>query len=101
MPDPTLYELSIVFALVTGTAAGVLALLTWRILRRSLFGAAVLVLTLVLVLFSIYHAIALLGVEQPLVNRIVKAIMFTGSALFIGLLVRAQLRIQSASGGGD
>ena len=100
MPEPTLYEVSLVFALVTGTCAGVLALLTWRILRESLFGTAVLVLSAVLVLFGMYHAIALLGVQRPLVIRVVKAVMFTGSALFMGLLIRAQSRLQRDARGG-
>lgn len=53
--DVTLYRLSIPFAIATGCAAGVLAVLTWEVLRDSPFGLGLKLFATVMSLATIYH----------------------------------------------
>lgn len=84
----------VIFALVTGTAAGLLSLLTWEILRHSPFGRAVFVLSLAMVAFILYHAVVLAIPDTPGVARLFKSVTFTGMTVFIGMMVLVQHRIR-------
>ena len=55
MMDVTLYRLSIPFAIVTGTGAGILAVLSWEVLRDSPFATALKLMVLVMMLVMVYH----------------------------------------------
>lgn len=54
--DVALYRLSIPFAIVTGCAAGLLAVLTWETLRNSPFGLSLKLLAVVMSIGTVYHA---------------------------------------------
>lgn len=95
MVDGTMYTLTIAFSLVSGTAAGMLSLLAWETLRRSPFGQAVFVLSLVMVAFTLYHVVALV-LEPPMpAFRATKSVLFTGLAAFIGTMIWSQHRVRS------
>lgn len=96
MPGAPFYTLTVTFSLVTGTAAGILSLLTWETLRRSPFGRAVFVLSLVMVVFILYHTFLLVFPTPPLILHAFKSITFTGVAIFIWMLIWSQRRIQAA-----
>lgn len=95
MVSETVYNLTVAFSLATGSAAGLLSLLTWETLRRSPFGRAVFVLSLVLVLFIVYHVVLLVGLPATGLLPVFKSAMFTGVTVFIGLLVWSQHRLRS------
>ena len=95
MVSETLYNLTVVVSLAAGSAAGLLSLLTWESLRRSPFGRAVSVLSLVLVVFIAYHVVLLVWPSAPGIVAAFKAAMFTGLAVFIWLLVWSQHRLRS------
>lgn len=100
MADPSLFDVSVTFALVTGTAAGLLALLSWEIFRTSPYGRAVFTLTAVMVAFTLYHAALLVvGPDGLVAIRIVESAIFTGMAAFIGLMIWSQRRHQSGTVG--
>jgi len=80
----------VTLSLVSGTAAGVLAVLTWETLRRSPFGKSVFVLSLVMVLFILYHWILLLVPALPPIAQVVKSALFAGGAVFIWMMVWSQ-----------
>lgn len=94
MTEPTTADLFVVLSLVSGTAALTLCLLTWNILRRSIVGRSVLVLTIVLGLFNLYHGLILLVPESRLVTRALKSVTLTAVFLFIALSVRIQSRVR-------
>lgn len=55
MMDVALYRLSIPFAIVTGTGAGILAALSWEVLRESPFGTTLKLIALVMSMTTVYH----------------------------------------------
>jgi DNA-binding transcriptional ArsR family regulator len=55
MLDVPLYRASIPFALATGTGAGLLAVLSWDVLRGSPFGTPLKLLALVMSTVAVYH----------------------------------------------
>lgn len=85
---------SVIFALVTGTAAGLLSLLTWEILRRSPFGRAVFVLSLAMVGFTLYHVVVIIFPNTPEIAHLFKSVTITGVTLFIGMMVLIQRRMK-------
>ncbi|MFB6239949.1 MAG: hypothetical protein ABEH81_16590 [Halopenitus sp.] len=99
MPGEALFTLTVAFSLVTGTAAGLLSLLTWEILRRSPLGQAVFVLSIVLVIFILYHVIVLLSPNPPMVAQLFKSAMFTGATVFIWTMVWIQRRMRQQADG--
>lgn len=92
-----LFTLTVVFSIITGTAAGLLSLQTWAILRRSPFGRAVFFLSLVMVIFILYHVVLLLVPSFTIAAKLLKSAMFTGVALFIGLMIWSQHRLRSSA----
>ena len=95
MASGVLYDLTVAFSLAAGSAAGLLSLLTWETLRRSPFGRAVVVLSVVMVLFIGYHVLLLVTPSTPAFAVVCKSAMFTGVAVFIGMLVWSQRRLRS------
>lgn len=85
---------TVVFAVVTGTAAGILALLSLEILRQSPVGRAMALFSFALVLFIIYHILLLfIGQSGPLISAIT-GLMYTAVAVAIWLIVLADLKIE-------
>lgn len=69
--DVTLYSLSIPFAILTGSLAGVFAFLTWGIFRSSPFDLGVKLYAVVALLATIYHgALLVLGSETFLLQAL-------------------------------
>lgn len=102
MADATWADLLVVLSLMTGTAALTLCLLTWNILRRSIVGKTVIVLTVVLGLFDVYHGLVLLVPESRLATSVLKSVTLTGVVLFIGMSIRTQSQIgRDRTRGGD
>lgn len=67
MLDVALYRLSIPFAIVTGTGAGILAVLSWEVLRDSPFGTPLKLLVLVMVIVTAYHGGLVVSGSETLV----------------------------------
>lgn len=100
MISETVYNLTVAFSLVAGSAAGLLALLTWETLRRSPFGRAVFVLSLVMVLFTTYHVALLVAPGTSVYIEVFKSALFTGMAVFVWMLVWSQYRLRARHGTG-
>ena len=101
MASDVVYNLTVAFSLAAGSAAGLLSLLTWETLRRSPFGRAVFVLSIVMVLFIVYHVLLLVSPSSPAFAVVFKSALFTGVGVFIWMLVWSQRRLQSAPEGGE
>lgn len=99
MASDVVYNLTVAFSLAMGSAAGLLSLLTWETLRRSPFGRAVFVLSVVMVLFILYHVLLLVSTTTPAYAVVFKSALFTGVAVFIWMLVWSQRRLRSRPSG--
>lgn len=95
MTEALLFTLTVLYSIITGTAAGLLSLQTWEILRRSPFGRAVFFLSLVMLVFIVYHVFLLLVPSTPLAAKLMKSAMLTGVALFIGLMIWSQHKLRA------
>lgn len=93
MAEDILFHVSVTVAMVFGTAAGVLAVLTWDIFRTSPFGRALALLTVAMATFTLYHGALLVVHGEPLVVRAIESLSFTGLAVFIALVIRLQYRL--------
>lgn len=78
-----LFRLSITIALVAGTAAGLLALLTWEVFRQSTFGKAVFFLTFFMSVFILYHAVLITLAGESIFIDVIESIVYTGFAIVI------------------
>lgn len=94
MVGETVLAATLLFSIITGTAASILSLLTLAILRRSPFGRAVFVLSVVLALFVLYHVAVFLAPERVIVDHAVKSVVYTGFAAFVWLMVWSQRRLR-------
>lgn len=93
-------ELGIALALIGGTGAGVLSLLTWEVFRQSPFGKAVFALSVMMSAFVIYYTvIAALGADLMVVE-VLQSLIYTVLVVVIALMIDAQRRIRSDTPGG-
>ncbi|MFB6253664.1 MAG: hypothetical protein ABEI06_03550 [Halobacteriaceae archaeon] len=97
MVSQALVDLTIGFALVTGTGAGILALLMWEIFRYTLFGKALFVLTAVMSIFIIYHGILMIRPTNLLLVQILRSSIYTGLLIFIGMMIIIQREMKSST----
>lgn len=89
-----LYRLSIPFAIVTGCIAGLLAIVSWRLLRDSPFGTALQLLSVAMGVVTVYHGGLLVVGSETLVLQ-------TMLILGYGLVPVALYTALSESRGGD
>ncbi len=94
------YQLTILFSLGSGLIALILSLLLWDTLRRTPFGRAVIALAMALVLFNLYHVVALFVPESTLVTTVAKSVTLTGVVLVIGVLIILDNRLRRVRIGG-
>lgn len=99
MPNGVLFSISVILALVTGTAAAILSLLILEILQQSPFGRAVFVLSLVMGAFVLYHATLLVMPGPQMFAEVIKSTMYTGVAVFVWIMAWNQYRIRSGASG--
>lgn len=88
---------TVVFAVVTGTAAGILALLSLEILRQSPVGRAMALFSFALVLFIIYHILLLFINQSGALISALTGMTYTAVAVAVWLIVLADLRIERDS----
>ncbi|SER87781.1 hypothetical protein [Natrinema salaciae] len=94
MIPPAVQLLGIPFALIAGTGAGVFALLSFGIFRDSPFGLAVALLSLVMVVLTIYHTMLLVVGPDTLILHVLRSASNTIVAIFLGLLILRHRQIQ-------
>ena len=94
MIEGAVFTLTVTFAMVTGTAAGLLSILSWRIFRHSPLGKASFALSMVLSTFTLYHVVLITAGVGGFPVRLFEAAVYTGLAVFIGLTIRSQWRVR-------
>lgn len=102
MPGETLFTATVVFAIIAGTAAGVLSVLAFEVFSHSPFGRAVSVLSTMLVLFILYHTTIVLLPDLAMVAEGFKSVVLTSAAVFIWIMAWSQFQMDRRAGsGGD
>ena len=93
MTDTVLHALSVPFAIVAGTGAGVLALLSWEIFRESPFGTVIGLVSLVMSTITIYHVVLIAVGPESLLLEALRSVAYTIIAVFILLAIRGHRRV--------
>lgn len=101
MYDTTFIHLTVTFAIITGTGAGLLSVLTWNAFRRSPFGKVIFVLTFTMAAFTVYHALLIVLPSEPLIVELFEAAVYTGVAGFVVMMLHTQrhMNARTAAGG--
>lgn len=94
MTDSLVHALGVPFAIVAGTGAGVLAVLSWEIFRESPFGTVIALVTVVMSLVTVYHVVALTVGPGSLLLRVLRSVAYTAIAVFILFAIRGHRRLQ-------
>ena len=85
------------FAVVTGTAAGVLSLLSWEVFRRSAFGRVVFTLCALMTVFIVYHVLVLVTGQPGPLLELLEALLYTGLVAFVLLALHVERQFGDAS----
>ena len=93
MPGDTLFHISVTLAIVTGTAAGVLAVLNWEVFRHSVFGRAIFGLAIMMAVFILYHALLMSFKGTVPGITVLESVFYTGVTVFVGVLLRVELAL--------
>lgn len=84
--DGLIFRLSTLFAVSTGTAGFVLAVLAWQSFKGAPFGRGLAILIPFMAAFTIYHALLLAVPSLPLVTLIVESLAFALVVVFVGYM---------------
>ena len=101
MTDSLLHALSLPFATVAGTAAGILALLSWEIFRESPFGTVIALVTAIMSVITVYHVVLLATGSETFLLRVLRSAVNTVIAVFVLLAVRSHRRLQRSDPGAE
>ena len=93
MVDATLYRLSIPFAITTGCVAGVVAVLSWELLRESPFGSGLKLFAVVMTLATIYHGGLLVTGQETLLLQSLLVLVYVLTVL-TSLIVLREFRLE-------
>lgn len=93
------YVTTALFALIVGSVAGTMAVLTWDIFRESTFGTAIFVLIAVFSIFTLHHVFLLSVEPQPAEFRSYQALLNTAVVIFVGLVIRHRNHLQATTEG--
>lgn len=94
MTDTVLHTLSVPFAIIAGTGAGLLAVLSWKIFRESPFGIVVVLLSFLMSAITIYHVILPVFGPESMFLQVFRSATHTIIAIFILLMIRAHRQLR-------
>lgn len=97
MVDSTAHTLSVLFAIVSGTGAGLLALLFWQVLRESPFGTVIVLLSVTMSAMIVYHVILFIVEPDTLLLDTVRSALYTIVAIFLWLVIATHQRIKNSA----
>lgn len=97
MPSGPVFLLTVALAISLGTAATLLAILNWEILRGSPIGRVLLLLAVVEGVFLVYHVVVLVGPEVSLSSQLMHSVLYTATAAMVLKLVGFQREVTRRS----
>lgn len=96
MVDSTVHTLSAIFAIMSGTGAGILALLFWRILRESPFGTVIALLSVTMTATIAYHIILFIVEPDTIIFDTIRSALYTIVAIFLWLVIATHQQIKNS-----
>lgn len=100
MVDSTVHTLSVLFAIVSGTGAGLLSFLFWRVAHDSPFGTIVALLSAAMSGMIIYHVVLFLFVPDSFFLDTLRSALYTILAIFVWLVIATHQQLKRAATGG-
>lgn len=100
MVDSAVHILSVLFAIVSGTGAGLLSILFWRVARDSPFGTLVALLSTAMSGIIIYHVVLFLFAPNSLFLDMLRSALYTILAIFIWLVIATHQQLKRTATGG-
>lgn len=95
MVDSTVHTLGVIFAIMSGTGAGLLALLFWRVLRESPFGTVIGLLSVTLTATIAYHVILFVVAPDTVFFDTIRSALYTIVAIFLWLVIATHQQIKN------
>lgn len=100
MVDSTVHTFSVLFAIISGTGAGLLALLSWRAFRDSPFGTIIALLSVTMSGIILYHVVLFPLATDTLFLDTLRSALQTIVAIFLWLVIVTHQQIEYAATGG-
>lgn len=100
MVHSTVHTLSVLFAIVSGTGAGLLALMFWRTMDDSPFGTIVALLSAAMSGMIIYHVIIFPFASDTVLLDTLRSAIYTVLALFLWLVIMTHRQLEYTASGG-
>lgn len=97
MVNTAFHTLSVPFAIITGTGAGILALQSRNILRESPFEKSIISLTLVMSILTGYHGILFAIKTETLVLQLIRVTTFLAILISVYYIIKADRGIRELS----
>lgn len=97
MVDTTIHTLSVVFAIISGTGAGLLALLLWKVLRESPLGTVIALLTGAMSAMILYHVFLFVVDPDALLAETLRSSLYTIIAIFLWLVIATHQQIKQTA----
>ncbi|GAA0213775.1 MULTISPECIES: hypothetical protein [Halobacteriales] len=97
MVDSTIHTLSAIFAIMSGTGAGLLALFFWRILRESPFGTVIALLSVTMTATIVYHVILFILEPDTVLFATIRSALYTIVAIFLWLVIATHQQIKNSA----
>lgn len=101
MVDSTVHTFSVLFAIISGTGAGLLALLCWRAFSESPFGTVIALLTVTMSGMIVYHVVLFPFATNPVLLDTLRSALQTVVAIFLLLVIVTHQQIEYTATEGD
>lgn len=96
MVDTAIHAGSVLFAIVGGTGAGILAVLLWRALRGSPVGTIVGLLTVAMSAMIVYHALLFVLELESFYLNVLRSVLQTAVAIFLWLAIATHRHVETS-----
>ncbi|NHN42971.1 hypothetical protein G9C85_15225 [Halorubellus sp. JP-L1] len=97
MVDSTVHTLSAIFAIMSGTGAGLLALFFWRVLRESPFGTVIALLSITMTATISYHVVLFVVEPDTILFDTLRSALYTIVAIFLWLVIATHHQIKNTA----
>lgn len=98
MFEEFIYVTTALLALVVGTVAATMSVLTWDIFRTSTFGTAIIGVAVAFSVFTLHHVFIISIEPRPAETRMYQALLNTAILMFIVMMIRHDRRLRTDEG---
>lgn len=95
MVDTTVHTLSVLFAIISGTGAGILSIIVWGGLRKSPFGTILVLLSVLMSGMITYHIVLFVIESNSLFLNTLRSALYTILAIFLWLVIATHEQLQN------